>query len=424
MPLDLSAFDAVLKNNYEKTVIELLNPKIRALKLFGRETGTWVGRRVEYPLNVSRNQGTMATAENGALPTAGAQGYASHQIPIRYQHGRIQLSIQVIKASQSSKGAFKRAMDQEMKGLVRDLSTDRNRQMFGWGKGILALVNGDPGTGTTLTVDSPGGVAGAVNGCRFLQVGMNIAFINPATGAIRAGGARTITALPTNLTATIAAADAAVEDNDWVVRAAGPTSTVVGDTAYDKEPMGLLGLVDDSTYLTTLHNISRTTYPIFGSHVIASVGALSADILQRGIDIAEQRGQGSVDYMLCHHSVRRAYLALMEGDRRYIGVNIMKPNAGTVAAKLGELTFGEIPMIVDKDAPYGMLFGVDSSSFMRWIECEGEWADDDGTILLRIAGVDAYEGRYRIFDNYSVDEPASCFRLDGITANVVAIHID
>lgn len=425
--LDISAYDAALKEVYEKTIIALLNSRAMTRNRFKKESGSWEGRKVRYPLNVGRNQGVMATSENGKLPDGGNQQYVEHQIPIKYNHGRIQLSIQVIKHSRSNKGAFKRAMDQEMSGLVRDLGNDLNRQMFGWGKGVLALVNGDPGTTTTITVDAPGGLAGATHGNRFINKNMNVTFHNPADDTIRAGGARTVTAVAADgLSFTInAAADAAVADNDWIVRAAKPGTTTIADTAINNEAMGLLGLVDDGDFVTTLHNVSRTTYPIFKSVNIASVGPLSGDVLQRGIDVADQVGEGSVQFFLCHHSVRRAYLTLMDADRRYATrSDLSSPDAGTKVAKLKDITFGDLPFYVDKDAPYGTLFGIDPTHFTRWVEVEGEWADDDGTILLRLTDVDAYEARYRVFDNFSLDRPASCVRWDGITANVVVAHID
>lgn len=428
MPLDISAYDAALKDVYEKTIIDILNSKTVMLDMFQKETGMWEGRQIVYPLNLSRNQGVMATTENGTLPDAGQQGYQKTIIPIKFQHGRIQLSIQVIKASKTSKGAFKRAMDQEMKGLIRDLSSDRNRQMFGYGKGILCWCNGDPGVGVTVTVDNPGGAISATNGDRFIRSGMNIAFINPATGAIRGGGARTVatTALAadgTSFTIT-AAADASVADNDYIVRAAKATTAVVGDTAYANEPMGALGLFDDSTYLDVLNNITRSTTPVFKTTVFATVGPLSGDIIQRGLDVADQAGEGEIKHFVAHHSVRRAYLTLMEADRRYSGGDLKSPDAGTNAAKQKEVTFGDIPWRVDKNCPYGMLFGIDPSYLTRWVEVEGEWADDDGTILLRLQDKDAYEARYRIFDNYSNDRPAASVRWDGITATVVVVNVD
>lgn len=430
MALDVAAYDAALKEVYEKTIIPLLNSRTRTRNMFKKETGSWEGRKVRYPLNVRRNQGVMFTTENGTLPAAGNQQYVETQIPMRYVHGRIQLSIQVIKHSRTNKGAFKRAMDQEMQGLIRDLGNDLNRSMFGAGLGTLALINEATPTGdTTLIVDSPGGVAGATHGNRFLNPGMYIGFINPAGGALRGSGsspARQVTAVSTDgLNATLdSAPPAGTADNDLIVRIAGPTSTlVVTDSAYNQEFNGLLALVDDGTYVTTLNNVSRTTYPIFKSTVISSVGPLSADVLQRGIDVADQLGEGNMSALICHHSVRRSYLTMMDVDRRYAGGDLSSPDAGTKAAKLKDITFGSIPWQVDKDAPYGTLFGVDFSTATRWVEVEGEWADDDGTILLRLSNQDAYEARYRIFENYSLDRPASCVRWDGITANVVVAHV-
>lgn len=419
--LDVAAYDAVLKDDYEKTLITLFSDKVKTLQYFSKESGTWEGRQVIYPLNIDRNQGVMFTAENGRLPDAGAQQYTQTIIPIRFCHGRVQLSIQVMKASRSSKGAFKRAMDQEMRGLVRDLTRDRNRVMFGDGTGTMALVNGAGSGSTTLTVDAPGGVAGSVNGNRFLQKNMAIAIIDG--GAITA--VRSITAINANglsvtLNATVSAGQA--PDNAKIVRAAAVDVTALADTAYNREAMGLLGLIDDSTYINVLHNVNRTTYPIFKSQVFASVGALSADILQRGIDTAYELADGEISALLCHSSVRRAYVNLMEADRRYMAGSLRNPDLGTTAAKQGELDFGGIPFMIDRDAPYGTIFGIDKNGATRWAEVEGEWADDDGTILMRLTNVDAYEGRYRIFDNFSHDRPNSCVRWDGVTATVVVAH--
>ena len=426
MALDVSAYDAALKEDYQKSIIDILNSRDKTRQLFQKDSSSWEGRHVRYPLQVNRNEGVMSTGENRTLPDAGNQVQVETQIPMRYLHGRIQLSIQVIKHSRNNKGAFKRAMDHEMRGLVRDLHNERNRQIFGYGDGVLGVVESDPGTGTTVEIKDAGGVAGLDAPARWLRTGMNVAFIDPGGPTIRAGGARTISSRNAAIDQiTVSAAmDAAVAVDDVIVRAAKPTTTDINDTAHQKEAMGLLGLIDDGTYVNVLHDVNRTTYPIFKSQVISSVGALSADVIQRGIDIADQAGEGSVKHFICHHSVRRAYLTLMESDRRYTMERLMRPDAGTKAAKMQDITYGEVPWIVDKDAPYKTLFGCDPEYNTRFVEVEGEWADDDGTILLRLVDQDAYEARFRIFDNYANDRPGASFRLDGITANVVAVAIE
>ena len=216
-------------------------------------------------------------------------------------------------------------------------------------------------------------------------------------------------------------------DNDYVVRFLTTGATSVTDTSFGKEIMGLLGLVDDGTYVNTLHNINRTTYPIFSSKVLTSVGALSADVIQRAIDVASEVGDGEISDLLMHHSVRRAYLALMESDRRYISGDLSKPDAGTVAAKRGSLAFGGIPITEEKYCPYGIIFALDKSGFKRWSLTNGEWMDEDGSVLTRVgtgsSASDAFEATYRLWDNMSNDYPNRSARLDGVTATVVVVQV-
>ena len=426
---DTAAYDEVLKIVYEGGIRELIPTKVKTLKMFeNRDAKDWGGKWVEYPARVGRNQGSGWGSELGNLPAAGKQRYTDWRIGMRFQYGRIQLSAQVMKASQGSRHAFASAMSQEMDGIVKDMTADRGRAILYDGRGVLALVNGTS-TGATITVDSPGGVAGATNGARFINPGMVIAGINPGTGAIRANTVHTVQSVAAaGTTYTATAAVSGITDNDYLVRCMHASVTDVADTGYQKEFTGLLGLVDDGTYLQTLHNVNRTTFPITQSTVISVSGALSADVIQRAIDLADQRGDGDTSDLIMHHSVRRAYLAMTENDRRYTAGDLSSPDAGTVAAKRGRLTFGGIPIMEEKYAPYGMVFGVDRSGFSRYVLVPGEWADEDGSVLTRIgtgtSAIDAFEAYYRIWDEFHNDYANRSWRLDGVTANVVVAHID
>ncbi|MDF2457682.1 MAG: 2,3-dihydro-2,3-dihydroxybenzoate dehydrogenase [Nitrospira sp.] len=423
----VGAFNEVLKIDYEKGIIDSLNDEQPLLSKIKGDSESWTGQLVQFPARVSRNQSAAATTEGYKYHTPGKQTYKDWQIPAKYAHGSIRLTAQVMAASMKSKGAFARALGSEIDGLVEDMANYRGRAIWGWGNGVLCLVNGDPGTGTTITVDAPHGVAGSVNGSRFIQPGMFIAFINPSDGAIRAGGARTVDAVAaTGLTFTItAAADAAVADNDYIVAAMESTTSDVNETTYAKEIMGMLGLVDSTTYVSTLHNIDRSASPgnFMQSTVISSVGALSADVLQRAIDTVHQKARGKTDAIWCEHATRRAYQVMLENDRRYMAASLMNPDAGTKAAKQKSLDFGGIPIEVDKDAPYGTMFGLEYDTFTRWLLTEGEWADDTGSILRFVSQMDAYEAVYRIFDNFGCEAPQRNWTLRGITNNIVVVHL-
>jgi len=423
----VNAFNEVLKIDYEKGIIDSLNDEQPLLSQIEKDSESWTGQKVVFPTRLKRNFSASATTEGYKYHTPGKQQYKDWEIPCKYAHGSIRLTAQVINASLKSKGSFARALGSEIDGLVEDMSNYRGRAVWGWGKGVLCLVNGDPGTGVTITVDAPHGVAGADNGTRFIQEGMYIAFIDPATGAIRAGSARTVDAVAsTGLTFTITAAcDTAVADNDYIVIAMEAATSDVNETTYDREIMGMLGLVDTTTFVSTLHGIDRSVSPgnYLQSTKLTSVGALSADAMQRALDTVYQKARGKTDAIWCEHAVRRAYQVMLENDRRYMGASLMQPDGGTKAAKGKELDFGSIPIKTDKDAPYGQMAGLQYDTFTRWTLTEGQWADDHGSILRFVTGYDAYEAIYRVFDNIGCEAPQRNWVMTGISSTVVVVHL-
>ena len=86
------------------------------------------GRRATLSLHVTRNSGIGSRAEAGTLPTAGNQGYAEERVSLKYHYGRGQLTGPLMRAADSDKGAFERAMQAETKRIVDDLKRDMNRQ--------------------------------------------------------------------------------------------------------------------------------------------------------------------------------------------------------------------------------------------------------------------------------------------------------
>lgn len=423
----VGAFNEVLKIDYEKGIIDSLNDEQPLLSQIKQDSESWTGQSVVFPVRLKRNFSAAATTEGWKYHTPGKQQYKDWTIPCKYAHGSVRLTAQVIQSSLKSKGAFARALGSEIDGLVEDMANYRGRSMWGYGKGVLCLVNGDPGTTSTITVDAPHGAADANNGARFIQEGMFVHFVDPTGPTLRAGNARTVLAVAANgqsFTIT-AAADAAVGDNDAVVIAMEAATSDINETTWDREVMGMLGLVDTTSYVSTLHGIDRSSSPgnFLQSVVISTVGALSADVIQRALDTVAQKARGKTDAIWMEHAVRRAYQVMLENDRRYMAASLMKPDGGTKAAKQGDLDFGGIPMKADKDAPYGMMFGLEYDTFTRWVLTEGEWANDHGSILRFVAGIDAYEGVYRIFDNFGCEAPQRNWKLEGITSNVVVVHL-
>jgi hypothetical protein len=394
------------------------------------DTKDWTGLEHVVKVRVNRNRGVYFAAERGARPSAGQQRVESMRVPMRYLYGQIEITKQLMEASRSNESSVARGLRFEMEGLVDDLRIQSQFALWGFGIGIRALFQGSPGTDTRAEVDAPMGVAGATNGARFLNEGDFVVAISPA-GVLRAGGTREITGIATDGTYfdVAAAINSAWADNDYVIKAYGADASIaVNNTDYNHPPMGMLGLVDDGTYNNTYFGLSRSSFPIMRSTVISSVGAISGDVIMRGIHSARSIGKGKISMLWCEDSVLRAYITLTNDLRRYTGGDLLTPDAGTAAAGQDDesnsgLKFGRIPIHTDLDAPYGMLFGLDTRPFARYVMNPGSWVDDDGNTLFRSATlVDDFTADYRLWEQFVNFQPNTSFRLEGVSANVVAIH--
>ncbi len=421
----------LFKTTYEAGIKNQLNSSRPISRMFeNQDTRDWTGTSKKAKVRVNRNRGVYAANERGGKPGRGQQRLEELDLSMRYIYGGIELTEQLIKFSRSDASSVARAQRFEMEGLVDDLRVQSSFYMAsGYGTGIRCLANGDPTTGVTQNVDAPGGVTGALNGARYLNVGDHVMWIDPALGTLQNATTREITAV--NAAGTQFTVSAAIhtdtEDNDQIIKAAAAGTTTIEDTDYMHTPMGLLGLFDDGTYLNNYFGISRTAFPIMRSYVLGSVGALSADVLMRAIHQVFQTSQGKPKFHWMHPSVLRSYITLTNSDRRYTAGELMTPDAGTSAAKQTDesntgLKFGNVPIHIDQDLPYGMWFGIDNRDCVRYVGDSGSWVDRDGNIFFRGSTVDTWEAEYRLWEQYVDFRPSRTFRLEGISANVVTVH--
>jgi hypothetical protein len=302
------------------------------------------------------------------------------------------------------------------------------------GRGVLALVDDiDPDCGTGLTVDAPGGITNDNFGNRFVSVGMNIAFVNPATGALRTQAAANpkvtaVSADGTTITLSTATVGTDVADSDFIVQAANTAVTDVLDTSYEHAWWGLMALVDDGTYRASYFGLDRTTVPAYSSYVTPSTTTLSVDLIQRVSDIVDQKMNGKINMMLAHHSTRRLILQLTDQDRRYMGASLQRPDPGTVAFKQGDIPFGDVPVRAVRDFPLDVLMFLDlaNAGFKEYVSEPGKWIDEDGSVLWRVgtgtSARDAFEAWYRMRKQYFLEYPAYCARLDGITGQSLVVQ--
>lgn len=423
MAQNLTNFDAMLKEFYPKDVIlDLVKQKAPFYFEFQKSKRISAdGRRVIQPVHVSRNTGTSALGEGGLLPTAGNQGYLDLTIPYRYVYGRVDISGPVMKQTRTSQGAFDDVMDQEIEGAIRDGARDLSRQLQGFGQGDLCALSGTGASGTQPLINGQGVTDNDDIPGRFLAAGMIVAGITPSTRAWEF--VRTVSSVNAALTSVVFNSTVTpAEAGTIIVRQGSASGTTLADTGYAREMMGLLGMVDDGTYVSTYFSNTRSSYIGLNSYrADLGQGNLSLDIMQRAFHAVDQLGDGKIGMLVANQATAREYYGLLQVMKRYVNAEALSPDGGLKRRPDNQgfaIEFNQVPLREDRDCPLGIMYGLDMDSFRRYSITEGEWADDDGRILLRNATTDSYEGRLRVlFGNAACLAPNRNFVISSIKLN-------
>ncbi len=423
MGQNLTNFDAMLKEFYPNDVVMDLvkqrSPFYFEFKKSKRISAD--GRRVIQPVHSSRNVGTSAIGSGGLLPTAGNQGYVDLTIGYKYVYGRVDIGATVMKQTRTSQGAFDDVMDTEIEGSIKDGARDLSRQVMGDGTGTLCQISDTDASATHSLINGQGVTDNDDIPGRFLAPNQIIVGITALTGAWEF--VRTINTVASNLqsmafTATVTPSAA----NTILVRGGSASGTVLADSAYNNEMLGLLGMVDDGTYVSSYFGLTRSSYPgLNATRLDLANGNLSLDIMHRAFHAVDQKGDGKVGMLVANQVTAREYYALLQVMKRYVDASALSPDGGLKRRKDNQgydIEFNQVPLREDRDAPLGLIFGLDMDSFRRYSLVEGEWADDDGRILLRNSTTDSYEGRLRVlFGNAACLAPNRNFVISSIKLN-------
>jgi len=380
------AFNAVLKEFYLPRLTSTINEKRVLMSRLERDTSKTdvSGRHARLPVNIRPSQaiGARADADGGpSLPTPQSQTYVELIIGYAHNYGTVRVTHPVIQASRNDRGSFIRAIGSEMDGIRRDLRNDVNRQLFGDGSGVLAA---------NTAVDDGSGVL-TVSAGHKLKIGMVIEAFTEKTGGSQHDGDMTVSAVNTSGTAvTVTGASTNIADNDYLFRKGN----------RGNEMMGLLGIVDDGTYASTLQGIVRGTYPEWNSTVLSNSGTargISEDLLDNSLLQSEENSESEISLMITSSTQWRKIGQMMTPDRRY-STNMELPGGFTAISWAG------VPIVWDRDCPrYGQvshdanavdtdfLFGLDESQLALYQLADWDFDDTDGNVLHRRQDVAAYD---------------------------------
>lgn len=374
MPATLTTVGNILKEIYEPTIREQLQSETVALRRIeksseGVET-TVGGKYVTFPLHTRRNSGIGARNEMEALPTAGQQGYAAARVSLKYLYGLMRLSGQTFELAESNAQAFASALDKEVTGLKDDLSVDQNRQVYGDGSGAVAVVTADGANATTTQTAMWAQLGGQYD----LIDGTTLGNPNPTVKASN----RQFTAID-NTTNII------TYDGADVLAAAGDIWVRTG--SVNREWSGF-GVIIKNT--GTFENVDPTVEPTWKSVIDANGGTnrpLSEGLMILMNDNIRTNG-GKVTAMFSNLGVRRAYFNLLSQQRRYTNTQEFTGGFRGLAFTTDQ---GDIPFVVDINAPKNRIFFVNEGEITLYRERDWSFMDRDGSKWQRVVGFDAYE---------------------------------
>ena len=400
---NLSNIDAALKEFYLPRLQSTINTKRVLMTRLERDAGKTdvSGRRAVVPVNIRPSEGVGARGDewddNIQLPTAQFQRYAEVRISYKFNYGTIRMTHPTIVSAKSDKGSFVRVIGSEMDGIRRDMKNDTNRQLYGYGQGVLGTVNGASAAAvTTITMD-PG---------HKIKVNQVLDSHTGAAVTTIAMDSKTVASVSGNTVVMSAAVGATIADNSVLVR----------EDARGHEMMGLLGIVDSAakasgigTFVTTLHNISRSTYPEWNAQVSEhSTPGTARDITpalldQMILDI-QSNAEGEPTLGITSPTQWRKIGELMTPDRRYT-------TDQTLTGGFTAINWAGIPIVWDRDCPTDvngnhMLFMLTEDTLKMYELADWDFDDTDGAILHRRSGYAQYDATLFHYSQFGCLDPA------------------
>lgn len=402
MPLTLTTADAALKEFYLPAAREQLNNEMMLLTQIQKNSKDVEGRRAVLSLHVSRNSGVGARAEGGTLPSGGNQGYIEERVGLKNNYGRIQINGQVIRAMKSDAGSFVRAIDSETKGLMTDLKRDVNRQCYNNVEGTIAQC-GTTTTSTTIVLAT----TTPLSAMRFFEIGMLVDIGTTAAPSTIAAGVSITAVDRANRTITVSGSTVSTTSSHFITRAG--SKAAAGST---NELIGLQAIVADSG---TLYNVNPTTQPVWRSTVNGNSGTLRAatdNLFSKVLDDIYLEAGKSPNFIVTSHGVLRNYAAQLQSQKRFTDTTDLKGGFSALTVSAGNVT---LPLVAERDCPDSTAFLLNLDHVFEHRMSDWEWMDLDGSVLNRVANVDAYEATMFIYHELTTDQRNAHGRINDLT---------
>lgn len=381
MATDTSSIAGALKRVYDKNVTRLQNLEARAMNEIAKSAKNYSpgGEGFFGDINDYGNESVGAINESEQFRTIDNENYQQWKVVPKVMVAPIEFSGLASKAADSDDESFVNVVMDAMERARDRLIKDENRQFYGLGNGLLA----SPAQSTASNL-----LSFTVDSAQYLRNNMVIDVFNGATKTIDSkrisyvDKVNNVVGFATSIGVALVSTDAIVKEN---VRDSAPSD--------GKEMMGLKGIADDGTNLTTFENLSAATNYLWRGRLIdASSGNLTSDLLQRLIDDVAVLSGENVDTLIMHRKQRRKYLDIVVPQKRYMD---QKMDAG-----FQKLEFNGIELWLDVDCQDDRVYAFAKKLLEKFELCPLEVGTHDGSDkFLRATNFDKFQSYWRHYVN-------------------------
>lgn len=407
MAIDMTTAQAVLKEYYSGNAVKDLAYKSNPFLALVQKRTNFVGRVAPWPLRFGNPQNRSATFTYAARvvgPSAtDSSKYEDFQIRRVKNYGTAVIDGELMKVGTTDLGSFLDTATAEVNGNIMAVTNDLALDLFGRGtgrRGVIATIT--PGATTVITfVDA----RDALN----FEVGMNLWAAATETGAVRSAVAEvpTVVAVDRSGNSITVNADTSLYGSPWA-----PADSVfaAGDAPNGGAFLKVVGL--DGWLPATV-----TSAPFFGVDRTVDVDRLggirydgtgdtiSEALMEAGARLVDE-SEGSPDVVLMNP--RQVAALQKELGSAVVRNRVWSPDAEAIGFDTIELHTGAgaVQVIADRNCPRGVAYMLQLDT---WTLLSADDAphilEEDGNMMLRLAGADAYQVRAGYYAQLACDAP-------------------
>lgn len=406
MSFNISEATPILKQVYLPPLRELLNNATPLLKYTDKVVQEIPGGSdFIIPLHTGRNDAAGdGRAENATLATAGNQTYARTFTAPKNLYGRLRVSGPVIAATKSNKGAFLKALESEMKGLMRDTKRAFNRQLHGDGRDVLGFYVSGTGTDEIVVNDGLGNRFDHFNKTTLVDLIDHTDTTVADSAIVATRGA-------------LVATGRTIHTDAAVTAAAG--NYFIKSGTLGQQMMGIRGIVSDADpnsvlYPTGLQKLAVASEADFAAQVVYGDGGSSeltssagrVDIsfeslldLETAISVNSDHDSSEIDLFMSSPGLKNQYIRLCRNERVFF--NNMKLDGGFSA-----VSYNTKPWVWDSQSVRNRVYALIFETLMLARLADLDWIDVGGDVLYRISGgdVDAVGATLYAYQEFAVKE--------------------